>query len=630
MKKILSLFLAAVILLTSLLSLFSCSFGFRVIPNADKDITGGDGEPEEIISPELKDYPDRRTVKFEEIEYNRPDIAKIVADFEAATARISDTSLSFEEKLDGIIALEDSYTNLLTMLSYSSIKKNADTTDTYWNEEYSYISENYPTFSKTLEALFVAAATSDEAERFESEYFGDGLIEKYRDGGYITEKLVELTTSETALENEYSAISTANTVITYNNATDTCDALLSKYESTYGSGSKEYSRIKNEIMALYEKERSEKSVSIYVELVKVRKSIANERGFESYVNHAYDMINHEYTEEKMLSFIDEVAEYIVPVWATLESYVFSTLDNKESTPLDRVSLINGLYRVYEKMDESLLDAYSYMLEYGLYDVNPSNENRFEGSFETYLYAFDAPYLFVSTSGNLNDYGSLSHEFGHFFDNFVNYGSDTSIDLSEVSSTALEYLTFLNLEKTLGNNARYIHFSLVREALRTFVFQSFYALFEHNVYSLADADISEQNIINAMYQAADEMGLNKDALVPDPNSGIYHALDYVLIPHLFLSPCYVESYCTSTAVSLELYFLEKSNTGAGVDVYLELIDRQGTPLLFEDYLEDVGLISPFEDGLVRDLAYKLYYDILGDYRYNENMGINTRTSVMPAA
>jgi len=28
-------------------------------------------------------------------------------------------------------------------------------------------------------------------------------------------------------------------------------------------------------------------------------------------------------------------------------------------------------------------------------------------------------------------------------------------------------------------------------------------------------------------------------------------------------------------------------------------------------------SPFDKGLIKELAYKLYYDILGDYRFEEN-------------
>ena len=628
MKRILSLLLSLTLLLSSVTFLFSCGIGFPEIPTSDGPTLSDDGR-EEIIKPELKDDPDRNTIKFSEIEYSRPNIEKMISDFEGATEKISDDSLSFEEKLDGIIALEESYTHLYTMLSYSRIKRSEDNSNSYWNDEYAYISENYPTFAKTLEALFVAAASSSDAERFEDEYFGEGLIEKYKDGGTLTDELVRLTTLETELENEYSEISEANTEITYGGVTDTCDALLSEYEALYANDPKAYSKIREEINALYESAKSKKAVEIYVDLVKVRRDIADERGHDSFVIHAYEQIDHEYTEDKLLAFTDEVAKHVVPVWATLEAYVFSTMKESSANALNRVSLINRLYGAYEKMDGELRDAYSYMLKYELYNVELASAKRDNGSFATYLEAFDAPYLFVTTEGSNSDYLTMAHEFGHFFDSFVNHGADTSIDLSEVSSTSLEYLTFLGIAEALGSDARDIHFSLVRDALSVLVFQSFYALFEHNVYALDESDISETNIVNAMLRAADAMGLNKNAFVPDPDEGIYHALDYVLIPHVFISPCYVESYCTSTAVSLQLYFLEKSNTGEGVKTYLDLIKRDGEALMFEDYIVASGLRSPFESGLVRDLAYKLYYDILGDYGYNENVGISKR-SARPAA
>ena len=630
MKKILSLLLAAVIILTTLLSLFSCENILPEIPSGSSTDTPNNGGNAQIIKPELKDHADRGSVNFDKIKYVRPDFDKIISNFDAVTAKIPDSSISFEEKIDMLVELDLQYSEILTMASYSSIKKNEDLTNSYWNDEYAYISENYPAFSKYVEQLFVAAATSPDAQRFEEEYFGEGLIEKYKDGGAMTDELVALTMRETELENEYSKISEANTTITYGGVTDTCEALLSKYELKYEGNATELNRITNEINALYQKARSERAIDIFIELIKVRKDIANERGYDSYVMHAYESIGHEYTEDKLLGFIDEISKNIVPVWATLEAYVFSTIDDATGKKLDRVSLINNLYSVYEEMDEGLADAYSYMLNYGLYDVNSASSKRFEGSFATYLYKFNAPYLFVTTNGTVHDYMSLSHEFGHFYDSLINNGQETSIDLSEVSSTALEYLTFLNIGERLGSSGRNIHLSLVREALTALVFQSFYALFEHNVYKLSEDEISEANVIDAMLRAADSIGLNREALVPDPDSGVYHPLDYVMIPHLFISPSYVESYCTSVAVSLELYFLEKSDTGKGVDVYLKLINREGSPLMFEDYIEEAGLISPFAAGFVRDLAYKLYYDILGDYRFEDNIGTSINKSFFPAA
>lgn len=618
MKRIITLLLAIVLLFTSTLSLFSC------VPepqNPTPDDKGNENE-NEIITPPFKEYSDRNTIHFSEIVYARPDVDKIIERFASVTKSVSGELLTFEEKLIEIVSLEAPYANLYTMLTYAKIKESEDRTNEYWSGEYAYISEKYPEFAQTLEALFVAAATSIDAERFEEEYFGDGFVAKYSGGATITDELVALITRETELENEYSALSPKTVQTEYGGIVDTCDSHLKRIEELYGKGSVAFTKAEAKITSLYEKARSEKSVEIYLDLLKVRREIADNKGLESYVPYAYETLGHDYSEEKLLTFICEIAKYIVPVWATLEAYVFSTENLYTDTPLDKATLINGLYSVYQKMDDGLFDAYSYMLQYGLYNVSPLSEGRFDGSFASYFNAYDAPYLFVTTEGTAMDFTSLSHEFGHFYDSFVNRGSDAGVDLAEVSSTALEFLTFLNLDDMLGSDSRQIHFSLVRDALNTLVFQSFYALFEHNVYSLKKEEINERHVTEAMYRAAESIGLNTNALTPSPEDGIYSALDFVLVPHMFLSPMYVESYCTSVTVSLEIYFLEKNDTGAGVDAYISLIDRRESPLGFEDYIEDGGLKSPFSTDVVRELAYMLYYDILGDYRYDENTGVST--------
>lgn len=633
MTRFTALIISVAILISSTLFLTSCADEPTTAPTPEHTDGATDKTAEEIVTPAPKEYSDRNTVKFNEIVYSRPDMAALTDAFSAVADDISSTELTFDEKIGRLESVEDDYSHMLTMLSYSNVKKDADVSDEYWASEHAYISEAYPAFSAALEAVFVAAAQSPDAERFENEYFGDGLIEKYAGGGSITEKLVELAEKEARLENEYSTISGANTVITYKGMTDTYDNVIESCKERLGAESAAYKTALDECDRLYAKAVSEKTRNIFVELLKVRRDIADEYGYGSYAEHAYKAIYHDYSESKMLRYIEDIATCIIPVWAALEAYVFSGYEPSFESTVDKTELINTLYSVYEDMDAELHDAYSFMLQFELYDINAESENRFAGSFETYLYDCDAPFVFVSTGGGAEDFMTLSHEFGHFADDFFNRGGSTSLDLSEISSTALEFLTFLRLDEALGTDMTDMHFLKIREALRTLVFQGFYALFEHYAYAIPENEISEEAVKGAMLKAATDMNLNADAFTVNFESGIYHELDYVLIPHLLLYPCYVESYCTSVAVSLEIYFLEKQTEGAGLTAYLDLIKREDTPLEFEDYIEESGLTSPFEKGFLEELAYKIYYDILGDYRFNENTRQSQKYSAqvaMPAA
>ncbi len=597
-------------LLTAATSLTACS---QPQPPASDDpptIDSGETPEKNIITPQIKDY-DRRTIDFDRIEYVRPNADALISEFLTVTDVITKNEIPYADQLDSVISLEDGYTNFRTMYSYSNILMSEDARSTYWCDEYDYISGYVPSFSGTIEKLYVAAAQSEHAEKFEDDYFGEGLIEEYADGGIYTEALIALLEEETKIENRYSAISTANVVITYKNITNSFDGIMDFFAETYGESSLTYSIALEECTALYEERVNELSGEMLVDLVKVRRRIADELGCESYADFAYENIYHDYTSKQLLDFVDDVAEYIVPVYYTVSYYVIWPYfgQNESCTELDRVDLINTLHYAYEDMDEELKDIYSYMLQFNLYNVASKSENRFDGSFCTYLEDYDAPYIFLSADGSCEDYMALSHEFGHFVDAYINNGAGTSLDLSEVSSQALEYLTLIEIEDDLSKeDYKYLFYSQIKSSFEVLLFQSFYALFEHYAYDIAYDSISEATLIDAMKRAAKEMGMSED---------YFDSLDHVLIPHIMLYPFYVQSYPVSASVALEIYYTEKSEKGAGLEAYLELIDRGDGEYELEKMLENAGLASPFSKNYLKHLADTIHYDIMGSHFYKES-------------
>ena len=606
--------LIAMLLLVSMLfagvsTLTSCTEGG--LPDDDTPPTVQGGDPEKsIIKPQIKSY-DRRTIDFDHIEYARPDAEKILSDFSSVTDIIIKNEISYADQLTAVTLLEDGYSNLMTMYSYANILMSEDKRSAYWCNEYDYISGYIPSFSSTIEKLYVAAAQSEHATRFEADYFGEGLIEEYADGGIYTPELVRLMEEETAIENRYSAISTANVVITYKGKTDSFDGIMDFYSETFGEDTLTYETAYEECSRLYEERASEMSRQMLVELLKVRKLIAGELGYESYAEYAYQTMEHTYTVDQMLGFIGDVAQFVIPVYYVVSYYVlWPYFEQYESTgALDRVDLINTLYYAYEDMDPELSDIYSYMLQFGLYDVAEANENRFDGSFCTYLDNYDAPYIFLSTSGDCTDYMTLAHEFGHFADYFVNNGAEASLDVSEISSQALEYLTLTKLKGELdAEQYKYLLYSQLSSSFDVLLFQSFYALFEHYAYDIAYDSISEDTLVDAMKRAAADMGMSED---------YFDTLDHVLIPHIMLYPFYVQSYPISVAVALEIYYLESETEGAGLDAYLDLIDRENGDLEFEALIEDAGLTSPFTQAYLKGLADMIHYDILGSHFFKKS-------------
>lgn len=619
MSKFISLVIALALTLLSLSSLSSCSIGDNgslnnSTPeddgNGDNPTDSNDGEDDATITvPIYKDY-ERGTVDFAKIEYKRPSISEVILDFDDVSESISKNEISYDKQLEMIFALEADYLNVLTMAAYANILSSLNTSDQKWNDEYEYITTEYPSFTKAIENLYVTAANSPYAERFEDDYFGDDLIEEYKDGGEYTDKIVELMSMEARLESEYYAISPATVVITYGGITDTQEKILEYYKSKYGEASVKYISAENECRALYEKAADKKYRELLVDLFKIRRIISDEFGYESYADFAYKSIYHDYSQDKFESFISGISSYVVPVYSRLTDYVFSQYQ-KTYVPdrLSNVQLINGAYEMLGKSSNSLLyEMYSYMLQHSLYSIEKENDTRFSGAFTSYLGTYKAPFIFMSTGGDVTDYLTLFHEFGHFADYYINEDSTTSLDLSEVSSQALELLSLTMLDGAVSNDMlEFLTYYEMESALSVLIFQGFYAEFEHIAYTIPYSSINEENLNLAVSRAAYKLGLNSLAL-----SDIY----YVMIPHIFLYPYYVQSYCTSIAVALEIYFMEDNKSGSGFDAYMNLIDREDDSLSFEEYIKNAGLTSPFEKDYLKKIANKVYYKILGSHYFNE--------------
>ena len=565
MSRLISTIIFLAFLSANILTLISCS--------REKSDTGGSEQDDReqntndtIVVPEYKDY-NRGTINFTDIEYSRPNIAAIVTDFENVSESIKKNEVSFDYQLGKIIALEDAYSNLLTMRTYSTVLFYRDNSDSYWADEYDYISTNFPYFSKAVEELFVSAANSPHSEKFEEEYFGEGLIEEYKDGGIYTDEIVELMEKEAELESEYSLLS--------------------------------------------EDELDVKSQSLAVELFKVRRKISDSLGYSSYATFAYSDNYHDYSEEAFVEFANKISEYVVPVYLKLSGYIFNQFSISDKHSVSAEKLINGTGEMLKATDAELYDIYSYMLQHSLYDIKCDSDTRFDGAFTTYLDTYNAPFVFITADGSTKDFTTLCHEFGHFADMYINYAEEVSLDLSEVSSQALELLALTKLNTVIS--AETVNDLLLYEMeniLSTLVFQGFYAMFEHIAYQIPYDDICEDALDRAVATAAERIGLN---------SAILNDLYYVTIPHVMLYPLYVQSYCTSAAVALDIYFTELDREGAGFEMYSKLLKRDSATLTFEEELERAGATSPFDDDFLRELADRIHYELLGSHYFKSNAG-----------
>lgn len=521
---------------------------------------------------------------FDEIEYVRPDPDALRGDVSAAEA-----ALSAGESADSVIGLLDAcyedYYNFSTMYTVAEIRYLLDMSDEFYAEEYGVCADNYGTMQQLMEELYSACARSPLGAELEEKYFWDGFAEEYGEDAALgySDEAVALIQRENELLAEYYAL-TASPEIELGGET------VSLAEYTVEADSEQYGAALMEYYRQYNARFSE----IYTQLIKTRRAEAAAMGYDSYEQMQYDSFGRDYSPAEADAFMADIKEHIVPLYREIMAGEPYNEVEYYYMPEDR--LLSTVGGAADKMGGAAAEAFGFMKDGGLYNVK-SGENKANMSFTVYLDSYDAPFVFVTPYEDTEDVLTLSHEFGHFLDAYYNYNAYESLELSEFFSEAMEYLALIYAKDEMDAD-EYASLQRIKllDTLDLYVSQASYAEFESRVYAMSDEELSAEALNALSLELAEEYGYY------DGESEEYYALSWVDITHFFESPFYVISYPVANLAALEIYELELSSSGAGLEKYNELLPRGCTALM--DSLSEAGLESPLAEGRVGKTADSL--------------------------
>ncbi|MBR1456745.1 MAG: hypothetical protein IJ594_06250, partial [Oscillospiraceae bacterium] len=466
----------------------------------------------------------------------------------------------------------EDYYHFLTMDNLACIRSSQDLRDAYYAGEYAWCDEQMAEVSQTMEDLLCACGASPLAQKLERRYFWEGFTEDYGPEGesVYDEELVALLREESALLTRYRALM----------------AQLPEGEAA--------------LLRFY-REQNEAFAQIYIALVRVRQAMAEKLGYESYEQFSYEYdYGRDYTPEQAAAYAEEIRTWIVPLCAELDAA--DAYEDYAYLPADK--LHRALGAAARRMGGSVEEAFDFMDAYDLYDIGVSPDKA-DNSFEIYLPDYEAPFLFLDAYGDIGDLTNYAHEFGHYVDAYVNYDADETVDVSETFSQAMEYLVLGYLDDTLDDSEREALTRIkMRDTLDLYVQQTSFAEFEHAVYAM-DADELSAQALNDLF-----LRLTKAYGYFEPGSEDYYALSWVDISHFFEAPFYVIAYPVSNDLAMQIYELERGESGAGLEKYLEILPREYSGLL--DTAQAGGLESPFAPGRIEKVARDLRESLAGAY------------------
>ncbi|MBQ7871027.1 MAG: hypothetical protein IJ357_02690 [Oscillospiraceae bacterium] len=551
-------------------------------PLATDDIEASE-VPEETVRPTLPDEPVERPyearlapVSFHEMTYVRPDAAALIAQVNEVTAMV-ETDAGCNTILNAFEPVYDDYVSFSTMSSLAYIHYTLDLEDSYYDTEYNWCEEQSPLIEQALEKCYIAMANSRVRDDLEAVFFGEGFFEYYDEHQiYSDDRVVALMQQESELQSEYMALQ-SNMTISWNGQEVLMDELMADATLSY----EDYLSA----LELYYGKYNPLSAEIFIDLIQVRKEIAEVLGYESYADFAYEFYyERDYSPAQAAAYITDIAEDLVPVYAG--TFIYTSLDEA-----DEEQVMTLLEDAAAQIGGAVDEAYDYMLTYDLYDMTAS-PNKMPGSYMTYLPSYEMPFVYISPTGSLDDFLTAAHEFGHFVDAYVNCNMTTSVDCAEIFSQGLEFLA-LDVADLNASQRRELEESKLYDSLSIFISQACYSEFERRAYELPEDQLSAEALNDLFLECSEQFASSYAGMEQ------YIAPGWVDVQHFFIAPFYMISYCVSNDVALQIY-QRQLEQGDGLLLYSELMQNAAENTIL-NLLDTVGAESPFTPGRSAELA-----------------------------
>ena len=491
-------------------------------------------------------------IPYGDMEYSRPDPDAIEDALNACIESAQgDDFFRLEECL---YIYTDLYYDFYTNLSLADIRYCCDLTDIYWSDEYNYCMSYSAQVDAGLDQLMYVFADSPHREMLETdEYYGEGYFDAYEGESIWDETFTALMEEETSLISEYYDLS-------------------AQLMESYDTG----------VIYL-------RMADLLAELIALRQQIADYTGYESFHHFAYDFYYaRDYSPQQEAEYLQQVKQELVPLY---EEVAYTLMYGLQADYSSEHQTFAYVQEMAQAMGGIIEDAFDMMDIAGLYDITYS-ENKYNASFEVYLTSYDEPFIFMNPSGTTNDHLTFAHEFGHFCNDYASYGTMVGVDVAEVFSQGMEYLSLFYCEDT-GMLTKI----KMMDSLCVFVEQSAYAEFERRAYALTGDALTGENLITlfgdvAMEYGFGDLGANK--------------IFFTQVPHFYTNPMYVFSYVVSNDAALQLYQLEQAEAGAGLAVMAENLDTMEG--YFLAFVESAQLESPFAEGRLASIR-ETFEDIL---------------------
>jgi len=356
---------------------------------------------------------------------------------------------------------------------------------------------------------------------------------------------------------------------------------------------------------------------LYDRLVKVRHSMAQTLGFETYTPLGYRRMRRvDYGPDDVKAFRDKIAADVVPLvkvllehrrlamgWGKLQSWDEGLIDPKGNPKPagDHDLLVARAQQMFDAMGGDLGAFFTTMKDGGYLDLR-NRDGKAGGGFCTSFPDVGMPFIFANFNGTHHDINVFTHEMGHAYQNWKSRdlpGIDLlwpTMEAAEINSMGLEFLTWPHMELMVEDGAadRFRRMHLI-DSLSFLPYGACVDHFQHEIYARPDMTPAERHETWAALEKIYLPWRDYGDLAYPAKGGRWQAQ-----MHIYRSPFYYIDYTLALCCAMQFWLQSRMDPQGTLAAYIELCALGGS-MPFTKLVDSAGLVSPFAPGALAEVV-----------------------------
>ncbi len=551
---------------------------------------------------------------FSQIPYERVDTEALKVRIQELTQDLQKAE-TFEQAEQAFLTMDETLgSNLETMVTVASIRRDIDTRDKFYEAEMEFYDQELPNLQPLQQEWTNALLASPFRKELAAKYGEVPFINAEIAAKAFIPEMVEDLQKENDLCSQYTKL-IASAQIPFDGKTLTVSQMTPYKCSTDDKLRHEAWKAEGSWFA----SKGAELDRIYDEMVKLRDSMGKKLGHKNYIQLGYYRMNRNcYGVEDIEKFRKSVQKYLVPLakkiyirQAERMGYEFpmSFADkglafrsgNPKPVGTPAEILANGT-KFYSELSPETKEFWDHMIRDEMMDVE-SKPGKASGGYCTGIYGCRSPFIFANFNGTSGDVEVITHEAGHAFEFYLNRNrvpfesAWPSMEACEVHSMSMEFFGEAWADLFFGKDARKFLYTHLSDALTFIPYGTMVDHFQHIVYEYPEFTPEER------HQAWRElMGIYMPWVRPDDIPFYGEGKMWQRQSHIYQSPFYYIDYCLAQTVALMFWEKIQEDPKKAFKQYMDYTTLGGS-LVFTDLLKQAGLESPFEEDCLRSICTK---------------------------